>query len=960
MFALTQATVGIVLATVVGCPAGCPDGRGWVALFIASAALGGLLVSSYSPSPEQPQRAAPPPQEESRVPPFQVPRQIPHFVGRSQALAALQNALTPGRVAAICGDGSGEGLGRSTLAMHFAATHHRRFPDGVLYASLVERDPLTMLASFAAAYGADTATHPDLPSRARALRSTLARRKALIVLDDVDDGPTAREVLDSRGSECALLLTTGDESLATALTAETGISIRLGPLSEQESMILLEAIVGEEWTGTEEEASRAIIQLLGSNPLALEIAGRLAGSRGWGMAELLVWLREEQQWMEALRVHDVHVRTAMELSYKLLSERQKALFAALGTFRGSSFDASAAEAIVGIGDAPQHLASLGDLALLWEEHDGRFRQHPLLAEFALEKLQAMGQETEVLRRHAYHFATVAERASVSLQNPKIAAAARREFEVNLPQMRLGQAWVAQSAEDKVAVAYAFALGPYLDLAGLHGESVRAFNVAIQAARRLERKDWEGDLLGSLGNAHASLGDTINALGHYQQALAIHRAVANRQGEGTDLGNLGNALAGLGEIDQAIEHYEAALKISREIGDRPAEGADLGNLGSAYGKTGEMQRAVGCFEQARRIAREVDDRQGEMSYANGLGLAYLGMGESQKAIGYFEQALTIARETRDLRGQEECWANLGRAYTQLAPERSAECYQQALIVARQRGDRSQEKEHLDNLGRVFQDAQKWQNAVECYTDALKISQELGDLSAQMAGLDSLGNAYGGMGQRRQTLQCYQQALSIAQQIGDRSGEGALLGKLGLISVEMGDPRQAIRYYQQAIEITRETGEWLDEGNLLGNLGNAYADIGDPHTAIECYEQALAVHREIGNRLGEGTALGNLGLACAELGEVEKAQAQYQAALAVAEEIGDDLLVSTFSWDLGLLFVEQGRGQEGWALIERAVEIRERLHPAGAAADRQRMRALQRSSRLPGWARRLLLWLRRGRH
>jgi tetratricopeptide (TPR) repeat protein len=890
------------------------------------------------------------------APPFQVPRRIPRFVGRESAIATLRSALKPGKLAVICGDESVAGIGRSALAIHFASVFHRLFPDGVLYARPAERDATTILASFATAYGEDITTASDPSSWAHVASAALAKQQVLIVLDDVEQEESVRHVLAGCGEGCAVLVTAADESLAEALVEETEAIVRVGALSEEESLALLGGVVGEEKTRTEEESSRAIGQLLGGNPLALEIAGRLARSRDWGMGQLVTWLREDQQWMQALRVPNLPVRTAVELSHKLLNEQDKALYAALGAFRGSSFDAAAARAVLGTDDATEGLGALCDLALLWRRIDGRFRQHSLLAELALEKLRGIGHELAVFRRHAYHFATLAELASEKLQRPETAAAARRAFEEDRPQMRLGQTWALRVGEDKAAVAYAFTLGTYLNLAGLDEEAVEGLNTGIQAARRQGRRDWEGDLLGKLGYAYAGMGDYSNAQWNYQQALSIHREIGDLQGAGTDLGNLGKAHAELGDTQQAIACHQDALEISREIGDRPGEAADLANLGSAFHQIGEMQKAAGHFEQARRIAKEIGNRRGELNYSVGLGLAYLGMDNPQTAIGYLDQALAIAQEIGQRRGEEQCWENLGRAYARLGASKTAECFQRALAIARERGDRKKERDHLDNLGRFREHSRQWHEAIENYKAALVISRGLGDHRTERACLNSLGNACLQLDDKAQARQYFEQALAVARNSGDLQSQGVDLGNLGLVYAGSGAMREAIRCYQQAIGIAREMGEWLMEGNHLGNLGNAYADTGRFEMAIECYEQALAVYGEVGNRVGEGTALGNLGLVYASLGETHKAQSRLQAALDVAEEIEDDVLAATFSWDLGLLLVEQGRREEGFALMERSVEARETFQPGDAAADRHRLQALRRQGRFPGWISRLLPWLR----
>ncbi|VEP15844.1 Tetratricopeptide repeat protein (fragment) [Hyella patelloides LEGE 07179] len=129
---------------------------------------------------------------------------------------------------------------------------------------------------------------------------------------------------------------------------------------------------------------------------------------------------------------------------------------------------------------------------------------------------------------------------------------------------------------------------------------------------------------SLGNAYGSLGQYQRAIDYYQQALEIARDIGDREYEGHSLGNLGlaygyeghslgslgNVYSSLGKYQRAIDYYQQALEIAQDIGDRGHEGRSLGNLGLAYGSLGEYQRAIDYHQQALKIARDIGDREYE--------------------------------------------------------------------------------------------------------------------------------------------------------------------------------------------------------------------------------------------------------------------------------------------------------------------------------------------------------------
>ena len=98
------------------------------------------------------------------------------------------------------------------------------------------------------------------------------------------------------------------------------------------------------------------------------------------------------------------------------------------------------------------------------------------------------------------------------------------------------------------------------------------------------------MAGKPGGRYTDLGQTQQAIAHYEQALAIARKTGNRNDEGLWLGNLGTSYAALGP-QQAIAHYEQALTIARETGNRNAEGARLGNLAEILGDEGHLTEAI---------------------------------------------------------------------------------------------------------------------------------------------------------------------------------------------------------------------------------------------------------------------------------------------------------------------------------------------------------------------------------
>jgi len=205
----------------------------------------------------------------------------------------------------------------------------------------------------------------------------------------------------------------------------------------------------------------------------------------------------------------------------------------------------------------------------------------------------------------------------------------------------------------------------------------------EAVPQAMKPELVGQLLGTLGNAYAALGQAERAIGFYEQQLVIVREIGDRRGEGNTLGNLGSAYAELGQAERAIGFCEQALAIARAIGDRRVEGAALGSLGLAYAALGQAERAIGFYEQHLAIARAIGDRRGEGNALGNLGLAYAALGQAERAIGFYEQVLGIFRAIGDRRGEGAALSNLGLAYAALGQaERAIGLLEQALQIGQE--------------------------------------------------------------------------------------------------------------------------------------------------------------------------------------------------------------------------------------------------------------------------------------
>src|SRR2546429_2062019 len=256
-----------------------------------TAAPAGVITAGVVNPPDEPAPEPRPARSARRAAqgPAQLPADIADFTGRDEQVKRLSDLLAgpggsgdPGavRIAVVAGSG---GLGKTSLAVHAAHRVRRRFPDGQLYVDLLGATaapllPGDVLARFLRDLGVDGRDIPvDEDERAARYRTTLARRRMLVVLDNARDAAQVRPLLPGSASS-AVLVTTRSRMPDLASTKLVDLMV----LGDDEALKLFAKVVGEERAAAEPEATAELLDACAGLPLAIRIcAARLVTRSGW-------------------------------------------------------------------------------------------------------------------------------------------------------------------------------------------------------------------------------------------------------------------------------------------------------------------------------------------------------------------------------------------------------------------------------------------------------------------------------------------------------------------------------------------------------------------------------------------------------------------------------------------------------------------------------------------------------
>ncbi|MFJ9797466.1 BTAD domain-containing putative transcriptional regulator [Streptomyces sp. NPDC101145] len=498
-------------------------------------------------------RPAPP------APVCQLPMDVPDFTGRDEEVAALEELLSSARRRPVVAVVSGPpGSGKSTLVVHVAHRVRESFPDGQLFADLggMSGEPRAaedVLAEMLRGLGVIDDAIPAGPGeRAALLRSRLAQRRVLIVLDDAASAAQVRPLLPGTGGSAVLV---GSRRRMPSLPAH---SCPLGVMRRRDARALLGGIIGEDRLRAAGDDADRVLAGCGLLPLAVRIAGaRLADRPGWSVAALADFLHDERGRLDQLRTGELEVRASAELSYRHLPGRAAAAFRAFGELPGEAVAGWLVAVATGgareSGGAPEPLETLLDEHLV--EVTGtdplglqRYRMHDLLRIYARER--AEGEPAPVRRARRLRVVdaliAVARCANaampsrfpgvlgepVALAGPaaRVAGAVRaRPVEWFESERRVLVATVEDAlrlGDPARAADLAVELAGFFDLRGCYGDWLRTHRLVL-AALPPDGDVRTAALLRDLGRLHLHQGRCAEARAAFERSLSAWRRLDAR-------------------------------------------------------------------------------------------------------------------------------------------------------------------------------------------------------------------------------------------------------------------------------------------------------------------------------------------------------------------------------------------------------------------------------------------------
>jgi non-specific serine/threonine protein kinase len=618
------------------------------------------LVGEAAPKPEKP--------------PHNLPFEITTFIGREQEIAEVKRMLAATSLLTLVG---GAGCGKTRLALHAATDLLPGYPHGVWLAELEAVDNAAFVVeAIASALG--VREEPGRPLT-ETLTDFLKPRSTLLLLDNCEHLvvpcaqlvqsllracpnlrllATSREALGVRG-EAVMRVPSLSLPSRQALQAQ-GDLVAAVMRYEAIQLFVERATTSQPSFSVTPQNAAVVAQIclrLDGIPLALELAA--ARVKVLSVEQIAQRLDDQFRLLtggsRTALPRQQTLRAAIDWSYELLAEPERALLQRLSVFAGG-WSLAAAETVCA-GEVIEEwevldlLTQLVDKSLVVVDEgidtEPRYRLLDTIRAYARGRLGESGGDAAVRQRHAEFFQGLAEQAEKELLTPK-AAAWLQQLETEHDNLRAAIGWAVETQSTEAGLRLGGALWRFWHEGGHLREGREALAAVLALPADSGCSLARAKALNGAGALAHDQGDLAHATPLHEESLAIARECGDQETIAYSLLSMGNVAMDGGEYERARTLYEEALELWRGLGDQNFVAKLLNNLGLIAGTMDRIDEAVALFEESLVLKRKIGNRTTIALALNNLGYLAIGQRNYERAAELLDESLRLSCETGNRR------------------------------------------------------------------------------------------------------------------------------------------------------------------------------------------------------------------------------------------------------------------------------------------------------------------------
>ncbi len=673
------------------------------------------------------------------------------FVGREKEVAAAKELLVRPDVRLVTITGPG-GIGKTRLAVQVASGLVEQFPGGIHFVALSPlNDPGLIASVIVQTLGLrEVGGQSPLEILKKNLQDSL-RGSTLFLLDNFEHLiPAAQTVAEllAAGPNLKILVTSraalhvyGEHEFPVPpLALPDSRSLRsLGALSQYPAVALFvqRAVAAKPDFELNRENAPVVAEIcarLDGLPLAIELAA--ARVKVLSPSSMLTRLASRLQLLTGgardLPERQQTLRAAMDWSYDLLNAAEQKLFRRLSVFVGGC-NLEGVEAVCDTkGDLDLDLldgmASMVDKSLSQqvERADGesRFIMLETIREYALEKLQASGEEAITKRAHAAYCLVLVEEEAAD-RSGAAGPAWLEHCALEHDNLRAGLEWLTDTGNADWGLRLGTALFRFWEIREYLAEGRERLGKLLRLAGASTSTKARTRALFAAGVLAGEQGDYASADLLIRESQDIARQLDDKTGVAVSLNALAVFARDQGDVATAHTLFEESLVLWRELGDQKAVARGVSNLANVVRLQGEHDRARSLYAECLAIFRGLGDRTGV-----GWSLNY--QGDAARDQGDFASARTL--------------------------------YERALAIFWELGDRWGIAGTLADLGSLAREQRDYPTAHSLYRESIKTFQELDHKRGIARLLECFASSAAAQGQAERSLRLAGAAAALRQNIG----------------------------------------------------------------------------------------------------------------------------------------------------------------------------------------------------
>ena len=268
-----------------------------------------------------------------------------------------------------------------------------------------------------------------------------------------------------------------------------------------------------------------------------------------------------------------------------------------------------------------------------------------------------------------------------------------------------------------------------------------------------------------------------------------------------LGRVLNQSGAAAEALVPLAEAQRRFQVLAEAGDSAAArmaSVSIGWQGESFISLGRLEEAANAYSEAITHAEQ---RQDKRTVAVGKGQ----LATVRRMQGHYSKALEISNEARDL------FASLGE------PGSVAVAWHQ--------------------IGRVHREQKQFDAAERAYRESLKISVQQHNRAGEANSLAELGNLYDDMERWEEAVTFHRQATDIYVSLADLRKEGLARNNIALVLIKLHRYDEARIELKRAIECKQPFGHAARSWTTWANLYDLEIAVGNTQTATAARQQAI---------------------------------------------------------------------------------------------------------------------------